>query len=90
MRKRDGGSSSTVSWMIVGNKGFCAGAQGYLIRELDFRETKLYPSPNARNEGIVQLRYGGNKQMSRLWHLLYDDATVYLPRKKAVAEPYVA
>lgn len=90
VRKTDGRSSHGVSWMIVGNEAFLKGAQRYLVETIGFDQTKLYPSPNARNEGIFQLRYGGNKQIARLWHLLYDGAAIYLPRKRAVAEPYIS
>lgn len=81
VRKSDGGTGQTVNWMIVGNRTFLLGAQGFLVQQIGVRRLQLSPSPNSRPE-IMQLRYGGNRQMARLAHLLYDNATVYLPRKR--------
>jgi hypothetical protein len=90
VRKRDGQRGVSLYWGIIGNEGFCRGAQEYLMDAVSVGQTKLRPSPNAVNEGIMHLSYGGNKQVSRIWHLLYNSASVYLPRKRAVAELYVA
>jgi hypothetical protein len=81
-RKRDGQKSRDAHWIIVGNEGFWTDVQGYLMETVGFSRTKLRPSPNAKSAGIVQLAYAGNKQIARLGRLLYNDATVYLFRKR--------
>lgn len=62
---------------VVGTEQFLMGLRSYLIRTLGFPENRLRWQTAA-----PRLSYGGNKQMVRFAHLLYDDATVYLNRKR--------
>lgn len=50
-------------------------------------KTKI--SPHRESPGIATLSYGGARQVSRIFHLLYDEATVYLPRKLDAVRPYI-
>ena len=89
VRKSDGRHGISLQWFIVGNEGFCRSAQEFLMGTLGVRQTHLRPSPKSR-EGIVILSYGGNKHVSRIFHLLYGGATVWLPRACEEAAPYRA
>lgn len=62
---------------IVGTEAFLVDCRDYLMRNLGFPKNRL------RTTGAAyMLHYGGNKQMKRFAHLLYDNATVCLPRKR--------
>jgi hypothetical protein len=58
---------------------FCIKTQEWLINKCNFDKTKIQ-----FNRGSWELRYSGKQQVSKMWYLLYDSATVYLPRKKNV------
>lgn len=47
-----------------------------LMNSLGYRKTKIRERKNAFN-----LRYGGHNQLQKMFHYLYDDATIYLQRK---------
>ncbi len=64
----------------MGSEAFCLGAQRYLIEAVGTRKTKLYVPKNSLN--IRTLSYCGARQVSRIFHLLYDNATIWLPRKR--------
>jgi transcriptional regulator with XRE-family HTH domain len=87
VRKRDGGRREVLHWGIAGTERFCLAAQGFLMRETGVTKGDL--SPHAKSPRIFRLSYGSTLQASRVYHLLYDDATVYLPRKRDIAEPHV-
>jgi DNA invertase Pin-like site-specific DNA recombinase len=86
VRKRDGKRAAHLNWSIIGTEAFCSGARRYLGEAIGLQEVGLHP--HSESPGIVTLPYGGNRQVSRIYHLLYDDATVFLPRKLEVARPY--
>jgi hypothetical protein len=44
------------------------------------------PLQRTKTDGISKVSYGGNRQVARIARWLYDGATVYLPRKKALAD----
>ena len=67
-------------WTIVGNEAFCLEAQRYLMQAVGTRKTKLYVPKNSPN--IRKLSYCGARQVSRIFRLMYDGATVWLPRKR--------
>ena len=73
-------NTPVLRWEIVGNEAFCLGAQGYMMRAVEVGRTKLYVPLNSPN--IRKLAYGGNRQVARIFHLMYDGATVYLSRKR--------
>jgi DNA-binding XRE family transcriptional regulator len=76
-----------LRWEIIGNERFCLGAQQYLIETIGLRTTKLDCPPNALR--IRRLTYSGRNQASRIHHLMYDGATIYLPRKRERVRPFV-
>jgi hypothetical protein len=76
-----------MRWEIIGSEIFCLGAQQYLIETLGLRTTKLDRLSNAPR--IRRLSYSGRNQVSRIYHLMYDGATVCLPRKRERIHSYV-
>jgi len=56
---------------------FCEGALNWLNKEFKIHKTKICFSKNINN-----VKYGGRRQVSQIWHILYDNATIWLPRKK--------
>lgn len=72
---------------IVGNKTFCLGVQKYLMDAIGLNKTKLYVPKNSPN--IRKLEYSGRRQISRFYHLLYEDAAIYLSRKREKVRLYV-
>lgn len=87
VRKSDGRRGSTLNWGIIGTDDFCADAQDFLIREVSVRRVGLHP--HWATAGMSTLTYGGNLQVGRIYRLLYDGASVWLPRKRDTAQPHV-
>lgn len=88
VRKSDGGRGSTLNWGIIGTDAFCADARRFLMREVNVGGRP--PEPHPVSAGMSLLKYGGNLQASRIYRLLYDDASVWLPRKRDTAQPHVS
>ncbi len=61
-----------LGWGILGTEAFCSGAQRYLMAAVGVRKVKI------EQPSVHRLGYGGNKQVSRIYRLLYNDATIYL------------
>lgn len=68
-------------FQVVGMPAFLRGLQGYLEQEIGVPPNQLITEARSR-AAVVQ--YTGNRVVSRIVHLLYQDATVYLERKRAV------
>lgn len=88
IRKSDSQRGVNLYWGIIGSDGFCRSAQQFLVSSADLKRTKL--AKHRTTEGMSSIVYGGTKQVSRIYHLLYDGATVWMPRKRDVASPYIA
>lgn len=84
---REPSAAPKLLWTIVGNEAFCLGAQKYLMDTLGLRKIKLYVPKNSPS--IRKLSYSGRRQVSRIYHLLYKNATIYLPRKREKVRPYI-
>ena len=67
-----------------GTINFLLPLQQILIKELNFSETKLEQRHKDRDNNIRSLRYGGINQCITFRDWLYQDATIYLERKKNV------
>jgi len=61
---------------------FLSMVQEILMAECNLNKTKLYP----KGKNFFSLQYGGNRQCLRIYHFLYDEANIYLERKKAKFE----
>lgn len=62
---------------LCGSEDFLLWCRYYLQTRLGFSANKLQ-----MNGAIHPLAYAGNRQIAKFAHLLYDDATTYLPRKR--------
>lgn len=67
---------------IIGNKTLIEKIQDVLILNCDLKKLKLYKDKRCKNN-IMTLRYGGNRQISKIYNWLYKDCDdLYLERKK--------
>lgn len=76
-----------VKFTFTGCYTFINSLQDYLIEHLGFRKTKLNYSKaknpnNNTSENVCTMEYSGKKQIEKLYHYLYDDASIYGFRKK--------
>lgn len=73
-------------WVVnfVGNRHMVAGFIRYAAK---FARSEKTPKPNAR---IFQVNYNRLDEIQPLLREIYDGATVFLPRKKAVADQILA
>lgn len=78
-----------IAFRLTSNREFLIGCQHYLVRACDLRYTKLSERQDKWKGTVPTLIYSGRNQVSRIYHLMYDDATIYLPRKKQKAEPHI-
>jgi DNA-binding CsgD family transcriptional regulator/DNA-binding Xre family transcriptional regulator len=65
---------------LTSNTNFLKECQRYLVEACDLRCTKLARKREG-NPNIGSLAYGGRRQVERIFHLLYDDANIFLLRK---------
>jgi hypothetical protein len=71
----------SLGFSAIGSISFIASLQTTLMRECGLGLTRLYQKPNSP---VTSVRYGGNRQVSRIGAYLYKDATIYLERKRSV------
>ncbi len=71
-----------ISYSFRGSKEFCVGAQKWLMAKCGLNETKINEQICEDGGLICMVAYAGKLQVSRIWHLLYGGATVWLDRKK--------
>lgn len=72
---------------IYGTQQFLEGCRDLLARSCDTSKPTI--RKNRSNERIYCLTYGGRKQLSRIWHFLYDEAHIFLERKRSVFVDFV-
>jgi hypothetical protein len=70
-----------VKFSVTSYKDLIEGFQSYLMRCCELRLTKLY-ARHKDSPHIVTMTYSGSNQVARIFHHLYDEATVFLPRKR--------
>lgn len=75
-----------LAFGIIGSWDFCRAAQRYLIYTAKVPTNTIKSVSRGK---MAQLEYSGTLQASRIYKLLYDNATVWLPRKRDKASPYV-
>ncbi len=85
---RSRGDSYVLRFSVCGNVAFLEAMQQRLIEQCQLNRTQILHRP-----GIVswfgELEYSGRRQVSRIFHWLYDGATVWLPRKRERVEKYI-
>jgi len=69
---------------FVGTTDFLLPLQQILMKELNFSETKLDQRHKDREDSIRALRYCGINQCIAFRDWLYEDATIFLERKKNI------
>lgn len=74
---------------IVGTMCFLESLQDVLLHELFFSKTRLNQRHKERNNNIRSLQIGGNKQCIKFREWLYEDATIFLKRKKDIFDSYL-
>jgi intein-encoded DNA endonuclease-like protein len=79
------GKLKSPMFSITTSKNHNEWIQSYLMRFCNLNKTKLTFCRNA-----YQLDYGGINQIVRIFHYLYDDATIYLERKYNKFYSYVS
>lgn len=76
-----------VAFRVTSNRGLLEDCQEYLMEACSLRSTKLSHQEHKGKVSCSTLIYSGNRQSRRIYDLLYKDATVYMPRKKASVAP---
>jgi hypothetical protein len=64
---------------ITSDENILLGIQQILMKDCNLKLTKL--NPYKKTNKAFSLRYGGKKQLLRIYDYLYQDATVFLQRK---------
>jgi DNA invertase Pin-like site-specific DNA recombinase len=73
----DGDGSMSHNFQIAGTESFLQTLQEILMKECILNKTKL-----TRVKNIYVMSYGGRQQLIRIKNYLYQNATIYLERKK--------
>jgi predicted DNA-binding protein YlxM (UPF0122 family) len=73
-----------IAIKLCGSYSYCRGARDWLYSKLHSGHPKISFRSN-----IYHVCWNGRVQASKIFHLIYDNATVYLSRKKEAIEPYV-
>ena len=73
---------------IVGTIDFLLPLQNILFKELSFNKTVLNQRHKNVDNNIRSLQIGGNKQCIKFRDWLYEDATIFLKRKKEIFDSY--
>jgi hypothetical protein len=68
------------AWAIISTNNFCDNISNLLQQKLNVHSTKYLSRPKI-NKITTTLSVGGNLQVKKVLDWLYQDATVYLPRK---------
>lgn len=85
IRFRDGRLAFSVSGVVP----VISGIQSFLMDACGLRMTTLSNRPMKNGLDFVTLSYAGRHQVTQIFHVLYDDATLWLPRKRLAVEPYL-
>jgi len=83
-KSKKNGHNDSSFFSVASNEHFLLGCQGFLIKKCSLGRTKLQ-----EGKSTFVLRYGGNRQVKRIFDLLYDRATIWLPRKRDKIEGHL-
>lgn len=78
----------SLYFSIVANEKFLTDIQNLLMINVDLSKTKFSQRHKNRNNFIMTMVYGGRFNCQKIFHYLYNDATIYLTRKKKKFEQY--
>lgn len=76
----ENGHKSQTTFSVTGNHAFISSMQAILAKHCDLRSTSL--QQRKINTPIFTMLYCGNAQIKRIHDFLYNDATVFMTRKK--------
>lgn len=79
--------SSSLTWGLVANIAFLEACAAFLSAAVGVRPPRVRRRFPDKPYGSIE--YGGRRQVSRIYHLLNDGATVWLPRKREKVLAYV-
>lgn len=82
-------SAPQVGFEITSDRRFLDGCQAYLMQACNLRRTKLTHRIHKGKYTASKIQYGGNRQARRIFHLMYDNATIYLRRKYEIPASYL-
>ena len=74
---------------IIGTMCFLESLQDILFVQLSLNRTLLNQRQKERDNSIRSLQIGGNKQCIKFRDWLYEDATIFLKRKKDIFDSYL-
>jgi hypothetical protein len=78
------GNHQKLRWHLVGHPPILRLIQNALVSGAAVRRLKLYPAGKSKVSGM--LMYNGNRQVRRICEYMYADATIFLTRKRKLAE----
>lgn len=71
-------NTNNLTFELVSNIYIITDIYNILVDECNLNKTKI----ELRNNNISRIRWAGRDQISRIFHYLYDNSTIYLERKK--------
>ena len=84
----DGVCSKSNNYLRVGfcsyKKEFCESFQNYLVEQLNIKKNQLFNTGNCWH-----CSWGDKEELKKIYHYLYDDATISLNRKKEKLYSYL-
>lgn len=72
--------SPKPGWGIIGTEAMCEGVRRFLVNHGVHSKARV--RQDGRNPRMSTLSYRGTEIVGRIYYLLYQDATVWLPRKR--------
>ena len=73
-----------LAFGIIGTRNLLTSIQSELVTSCSLNFTKLCVDKRHKSSDYVTLGYGGNNQVRRIYHYLYDDSQIFLQRKEEV------
>lgn len=71
------GKTMSAYYSMAGTENLLSDIQAVLMDACDLKKNKLI-----QRKGIKVMTYGGTNQVEKIYHYLYDDATIFLDRKR--------
>lgn len=83
-----GDGTPKVAFRVTSNMPFLTACQTYLVQEAQLGNyTKLWQHRDS--EGIGTMVYSGPRNVGQIFRLMYDNASIFLPRKRDKVATYV-
>jgi len=76
-----------LTWALYAHEAILISAQNFLVSVFGLPRTKL--SKNRSSKDSFGLFYSGAENAHKIYHLLYDGATSWLPRKRDIIEKWM-